>query len=80
LSRTRLSALRFWILSSPIVGFEAIGLNLTVSYWVSDLILATFFLVAGLELKYELSQGVLSKPSTALLPAISGIGGVLVPA
>lgn len=62
------------------VGFEAIGLNLTVSYWVSDLILATFFLVAGLELKYELSQGVLSKPSTALLPVIAGIGGVLVPA
>jgi NhaA family Na+:H+ antiporter len=61
-------------------GFEEIGLRLTVNYWVSDLILATFFLVAGLELKYELSSGVLSKTSTALLPVIAGIGGVVVPA
>jgi NhaA family Na+:H+ antiporter len=61
-------------------GIEEIGLRLTASYWVSDLILATFFLVAGLELKYELSHGVLSKTSTALLPVIAGIGGVMVPA
>ena len=36
------------------VGFESIGLSLSVEHWVSDLLLATFFLVAGLELKYEL--------------------------
>ena len=62
------------------IGFEEIGLKLSVEHWVSDLILATFFLVAGLELKYELSSGVLSKPSTAMLPVIAGIGGVVVPA
>jgi len=62
------------------VGFESIGLSLSVEHWVSDLLLATFFLVAGLELKYELSLGVLSKPGSALVPVLAGIGGVVVPA
>jgi NhaA family Na+:H+ antiporter len=51
-----------------------------VEHWVSDLLLAVFFLVAGLELKYELRLGVLSKPSTAMVPIAAAIGGVLVPA
>ena len=62
------------------VGVEALGLELTVGKWVSDLILATFFLVAGLELKYEIVSGVLSKTTTAIMPVVAGIGGVLVPA
>jgi Na+:H+ antiporter, NhaA family len=61
-------------------GFESLGLKLTVEHWVSDLLLATFFLVAGLELKYELRLGVLSKISTAVVPVLAGIGGVVVPA
>ena len=62
------------------IGFEELGLKLSVEHWVSDLLLATFFLVAGLELKYELTVGVLSKPSTALVPILAGVGGVVVPA
>jgi NhaA family Na+:H+ antiporter len=62
------------------LGFETLGLNLSVEHWVSDLLLATFFLVAGLELKYELRSGVLSKPSTALVPIVAALGGVIVPA
>ena len=62
------------------VGLEELGLKLTVEHWVSDLLLATFFLVAGLELKYELTVGVLSKPSTALVPILAGVGGVVAPA
>ena len=62
------------------VGFESIGLKLSVEHWVSDLLLATFFLVAGLELKYEIASGVLSKPSTALVPILAGLGGVVFPA
>jgi NhaA family Na+:H+ antiporter len=67
-------------LKETYVGFESIGLKLTVSHWASDLLLAVFFLVAGLELKYELKVGVLSKFSTAIVPVLGGIGGVLVPA
>lgn len=62
------------------IGFESLNLTLTVEHWVSDLLLATFFLVAGLELKYELSIGVLSRLSTALVPVVAGIGGIAIPA
>ena len=70
----------FLDLKHSYIGFESIGLKLSVEHWVSDLLLATFFLVAGLELKYELSIGVLSKPASALVPVLAGIGGVVVPA
>lgn len=71
-----------WLLDFKLsyVGFEALNLSLTVEHWVSDLLLATFFLVAGLELKYELSIGVLSRLSTALVPVIAGVGGIAIPA
>lgn len=62
------------------VGIEAIGLKLSVSHWASDLLLAVFFLVAGLELKYELRVGALSKLSSALVPVAGGVGGIAVPA
>ena len=62
------------------LGIESLGLNLSIEHWVSDLLLATFFLVAGLELKYELRSGVLSTPSTALVPIVAALGGVIVPA
>ena len=62
------------------VGIEAIGLKLSVSHWASDLLLAVFFLVAGLELKYELQVGSLSKLSSALVPVAGGIGGIAIPA
>ncbi len=62
------------------VGFESLNLTLTIEHWVADLLLATFFLVAGVELKYELSMGVLSRFSTALVPVVAGVGGIVVPA
>jgi NhaA family Na+:H+ antiporter len=62
------------------LAIEPLNLKLTIEHWVSDLILATFFLVAGLELKYELSIGVLSRFSTALVPVVAGIGGIVLPA
>ena len=62
------------------LAIEPLNLKLTVEHWVSDLVLATFFLVAGLELKYELSIGVLSRFSTALVPVVAGVGGIVLPA
>ena len=62
------------------VGIDFLNLKLSIEHWVSDLLLATFFLVAGLELKYELRSGVLSKPATAMVPIFGAIGGVVVPA
>ncbi|MEY2826386.1 MAG: Na+/H+ antiporter NhaA [Actinomycetota bacterium] len=71
-----------WLLDlkSTSIAIEPLNLKLTVEHWVSDLILATFFLVAGLELKYDLSLGVLSRFSTALVPVVAGVGGIMIPA
>ncbi len=67
-------------LKTTYVGFESLNLVLTLEHWAADLLLATFFLVAGLELKYELSIGVLSRLSTALVPVVAGVGGIALPA
>lgn len=57
-----------------------IDINITLGHVVSDLFLAVFFFVAGLELKYELTSGTLSSPKRALVPVIAAIAGVAVPA
>ena len=54
--------------------------ELTVAYWVNDLLMAVFFLLIGCELKRELYEGELSNLRNALLPIIAAIGGVVVPA
>jgi NhaA family Na+:H+ antiporter len=56
-----------------------IDINITLGHVVSDLFLAVFFFVAGLELKYELTTGTLSSPKRALVPVIAAIAGVAVP-
>lgn len=56
-----------------------IDINITVGHVVSDLFLAVFFFLAGLELKYELTTGTLSSPKRALVPVIAALAGVAVP-
>lgn len=55
-------------------------LDLTLSQWAADGLLAVFFFVAGLELKYELVLGSLRKVSTATVPVVAALGGMIVPA
>jgi NhaA family Na+:H+ antiporter len=61
------------------LNFELIGIQITVGHVVSDLFLAVFFFVAGLELKYELKIGTLSSPKKAMVPVIAALAGVVVP-
>lgn len=61
------------------LNLDFININITVGKVVSDLILAVFFFVAGLELKYELTLGALSSPKRALVPVIAALAGVVVP-
>lgn len=51
-----------------------------IEHITSEFLLAIFFLVAGLELKYELRLGALSTVRAALVPIVSAIAGVIVPA
>ena len=61
------------------LNLELIGIQITVGHVVSDLFLAVFFFVAGLELKYELKSGALSSPKKAMVPVIAALAGVIVP-
>lgn len=61
------------------LNLELIGIQITVGHVVSDLFLAVFFFVAGLELKYELKIGTLSSPKKAMVPVIAALAGVIVP-
>ena len=48
--------------------------------WINDGLMAIFFFLIGLEIKREVLEGELSKPSRIILPAISAVGGMVVPA
>lgn len=48
--------------------------------FVNDFLMAIFFLVAGLEIKYEILHGNLSTFKKASFPVIASFGGVIVPA
>jgi Na+:H+ antiporter, NhaA family len=54
-------------------------IDLSLSHWISDGLLAVFFFGVSVELQFELTNGQLRSPRRALLPAIAAAGGVLVP-
>jgi NhaA family Na+:H+ antiporter len=62
------------------VGPAALNLDLTLATWAADGLLAIFFFVPGLELKYELVKGSLSRPAQAAVPVAAALGGMVVPA
>ncbi|MGV0625452.1 Na+/H+ antiporter NhaA [Mycolicibacter minnesotensis] len=62
------------------VGPPAWHLNLALSTWASDGLLAIFFFVVGLELKRELLVGDLRDPRRAALPVVAAVGGMVAPA
>lgn len=60
-----------------IAGFE---FSVTFEVFVNDFLMAVFFLLVGIELKYEMTVGQLRQPRQALLPMLAAVGGVVVPA
>ena len=70
----------YFSLSNTVIGPEAIHLDLTVATWAADGLLAVFFFVAGMELKYELVSGSLSNRANAAVPIAAALGGMIVPA
>ncbi len=66
-------------LSHVEIGPEALGLNLSLSHWVADLLLAVFFFGVAVELQYEMTRGQLNSAAKAIKPAIAAAGGVIVP-
>lgn len=48
--------------------------------WVKEGLMAVFFFVVGLEIKYEILKGELSNPRKLALPVLAALGGMIVPA
>ena len=55
------------------------GLELSLSHWVADFLLAIFFFGVAVELQFEMTRGQLNSLSKAVRPAIAAAGGVIVP-
>ncbi|MCR3721018.1 MULTISPECIES: Na+/H+ antiporter NhaA [Prauserella salsuginis group] len=62
------------------IGPESLHLDLTISHWAADGLLAIFFFVVGLELKREFVAGDLRDIRKAIVPVVAAIGGVVAPA
>lgn len=70
----------YFDLAATRVGPASLHLDLTVSAWAADGLLAIFFFVVGLELKREFVAGDLRDPRRAMLPVVAAMGGMVAPA
>ena len=62
------------------VGFGSFTMGMSLEAFINDFLMAIFFLLVGIELKYEVRVGQLRHPRQAALPMIAAVGGVAVPA
>ena len=53
--------------------------TMSLAHIVNDVLMAVFFLLVGLEIKYEMTVGALTDWRQALLPAAAAVGGVAAP-
>lgn len=58
-------------------GFEE---TKSVLKWTKDGLMAVFFFVVGLEIKYEILRGELSNPRKLAMPVFAAVGGMVAPA
>ncbi|MFN7619988.1 MAG: Na+/H+ antiporter NhaA [bacterium] len=69
-----------WLKSEHILQVGPLILQLTISEWIKEGLMAVFFLVVGLEIKYEVLRGELSDPRKLATPVLAAIGGMVAPA
>lgn len=62
------------------VSFGDAGLSKSLHHWINDGLMAIFFFMVGMEIKYEMLRGHLSTREQAILPAIAAVGGMILPA
>ncbi|WP_058270724.1 Na+/H+ antiporter NhaA [Olsenella massiliensis] len=69
------------VLEAPLtLGVGPLTASISVEGFVNDFLMAVFFLLVGIELKYEMTVGQLRRPRQAALPMLAAVGGVCVPA
>lgn len=69
-----------WLKSEHLFQAGPLQLELSVSEWIKEGLMAVFFLVVGLEIKYEILKGELSDPKKLVTPIVAALGGMLAPA
>jgi NhaA family Na+:H+ antiporter len=69
-----------WLKSEHLFRAGPLQLELSVSDWIKEGLMAVFFLVVGLEIKYEILRGDLSDPRTLATPVLAALGGMIAPA
>ena len=62
------------------VRIGAFAQTLSVGGWVKDGLMAVFFMVVGMEIKFEVLRGELSSPRRLAFPLLAAAGGMIVPA
>jgi len=55
-------------------------LSHSIHHWINDGLMAIFFFIIGLEIKREVLAGELSNIKVAMLPILSALGGMILPA
>lgn len=69
-----------WLKSYHVLQIGPLRLEETISDWIKEGLMAIFFLVVGLEIKYEILRGELSDPKKLATPVLAAIGGMAGPA
>ena len=54
--------------------------EISLGHFINDFLMALFFLMVGLEIKYAMTAGELTEPRKAILPIVAAAGGALMPA
>ena len=70
--------LHFWHTEVGVFFGDAFA-GMSMAHIINDIFMAIFFLLVGLEVKYELTVGELTNIRQALLPIMAALGGVIAP-
>ncbi len=69
-----------FLATSFTIGPTGAGIEMKISEWIKNALMALFFFFVGLELKREVLEGQLSNAKAATLPILAAVGGMAVPA
>ena len=62
------------------IGLGSYVIERPLHFWINDALMTVFFLVVGMEIRREISEGALKSLRQAALPLAAAVGGVIVPA